>query len=83
MYTLSYYHHQIGSMNYHPFLKLGLGHETMVCAVCLSIFLWGSYMRRGYFCGSASLNVSHEKIQSAETLMMFYDYSLQHFHSVS
>ena len=38
IYTLSYYHHQIGSMNYYPFL--GLGHETMVCAVCLSIFLW-------------------------------------------
>ena len=31
IYTLSYYHHQIGS--------IGLGHETMVCAVCLSIFL--------------------------------------------
>ena len=37
MYTLSYYHHQIGSMNYYC---LGLGHETMVCAVCLSIFLF-------------------------------------------
>ena len=33
IYTLSYYHHQIGSMNYYP--CLGLGHETMVCAVCL------------------------------------------------
>ena len=38
IYTLCYYHHQIGSMNYYPFL--GLGHETMVCAVCLSIFLY-------------------------------------------
>ena len=37
MYTLSYYHHQIGSMNYYH--CLGLGHETMVSAVCLSIFL--------------------------------------------
>ena len=37
MYILSYYHHQIGSMNYYC---LGLGHETMVCAVCLSIFLF-------------------------------------------
>ena len=37
IYTLSYYHHQIGSMN--PF-SLGLGHETTVCAVCLSIFLF-------------------------------------------
>ena len=35
IYTLSYYHHQIGSMNH----CLGLGHETMVWAVCLSIFL--------------------------------------------
>ena len=25
-------------MNYYPLL--GLGHETVVCAVCLSIFLW-------------------------------------------
>ena len=33
IYSLSYQHHQIGSMN------LGLGHETMVFAVCLSIFL--------------------------------------------
>ena len=38
IYTLSYYQHQIGSMNYNPFL--GLGHDTMVCAVCLSMFLW-------------------------------------------
>ena len=37
IYTFSYHHHQIGSMNYHPLF--GLGHETMVCAVCLSIFL--------------------------------------------
>ena len=37
IYTLSYYHHQIGSMNITH--CLGLGHETMVCAVCLSIFL--------------------------------------------
>ena len=37
VFTLSYYHHQIGSMNYYPLF--GLGHETMVCAVCLSIFL--------------------------------------------
>ena len=37
IYVLSYYHHQIGSMNYFPFL--GLGRETMLCAVCLSIFL--------------------------------------------
>ena len=37
IYALSYYHHQIGSMNYYPLL--GLGHETTVCAVYLSIFL--------------------------------------------
>ena len=36
--TLSYYLHQIGSMNYYPYY-LGLGHETMVCALCLSVFL--------------------------------------------
>ena len=41
IYTLSYYHHQIGCMNY-IIHCLGLGHETMVCAVCLSIFLWYS-----------------------------------------
>ena len=35
IYTLSYYHRQIGSMIH----CLGLGHETMVCAVCFSIFL--------------------------------------------
>ena len=34
IYTLSYYHHQIGSIH-----CLGLGHETIVCAVCLSIFV--------------------------------------------
>ena len=39
IYNLSYYHHQIGSMNYLP-IVLGLGHETMVSAVCLSIFFW-------------------------------------------
>ena len=32
IYTLFHYHHQIGS--------LGLGHETGVCDVCLSIFLY-------------------------------------------
>ena len=37
IHTLSYYHHQIGIMNYYPLL--GLGHETMICTVCLSIFL--------------------------------------------
>ena len=35
IYTLSYYHHQIGSMNWYPLFRV---HETMVCAVCLSIF---------------------------------------------
>ena len=38
IYTLSYYHNQIGSMNYTH--CLGLGNETMVWAVCLSIFFW-------------------------------------------
>ena len=37
IYTLCYYHHQIGSMNYYH--CIGLGHETMVYVVCLSIFL--------------------------------------------
>ena len=37
IYTLSYFHHQIGSMNYYPLFRVS--HETMVCAVCLSIFL--------------------------------------------
>ena len=35
IYALSFYHHQIGSIIH----CLGLGHETMVCAVCFSIFL--------------------------------------------
>ena len=35
IYTLSYYHRQIGCMNYYQSLELC--HETMVCAVCLSI----------------------------------------------
>ena len=38
IYTLSYYHRQIGSMNYCHCLELG--HETMVCAVSLSIFFF-------------------------------------------
>ena len=37
--SLSYHHHQIVSMILLP-LFIGLGHETMVCAVCLSIFIW-------------------------------------------
>ena len=37
LYTVSYYHHQIDRRNLYPLL--GLGHETMVCAVCLSIFM--------------------------------------------
>ena len=37
MCTLSYYDPKIGSMTI--FHYLGLGHETMACAVCLSIFL--------------------------------------------
>ena len=35
MCALSYYHHQTGSVNH----CLGLSHETMVCAVCLTMFL--------------------------------------------
>ena len=36
--TQSYYHHQ---SEVWPICHcLGLGHETMVCTVCLSIFLW-------------------------------------------
>ena len=35
--TLSYYHHQIGSMTHCN--CSGLGHETMICVVCLSRFL--------------------------------------------
>ena len=36
--TLSYHHHQIGNMTHLPLFCLGLGHETMVNAACLSIF---------------------------------------------
>ena len=39
-YTLSYYHHQIGSTWTITHYCLELGHETMLCAVCLSIFLF-------------------------------------------
>ena len=39
IYTLSYYHQQVGSMNY-IIHCLGLGRETMECVICLSIFLW-------------------------------------------
>ena len=35
--TLSYYHHQIWRPICH---SLALGHGTMVCAVCISIFAW-------------------------------------------
>ena len=37
------YHHQIGSMNYYH--CLGLGHETMVSAACLSVFLFLRFMK--------------------------------------
>ena len=37
IYILSYYHHQLRGVNYYPFL--GFGHETMLCAVCLSLYL--------------------------------------------
>ena len=37
IYIVCYYHHQIGSMNYYPLFMVG--HETMLCAVYLSIFL--------------------------------------------
>ena len=36
--TSSYYHHQIGGMTHLP-LSSGLGYKTMVCAICLCIFL--------------------------------------------
>ena len=39
IYTLSYYHHQKWVV-WTIIHCLGLGHETMVCAVCLSIFFW-------------------------------------------
>ena len=35
IYTLSYYHHQIGSMNFYQLFRV-----RSWCAVCLSIFLW-------------------------------------------
>ena len=35
--TLCCYHHHIGSMNHLPFTRLC--HETMICVVCLSMFL--------------------------------------------
>ena len=34
IYILSYYHHQIGSMNYYPLFRV------KSCSACLSIFLW-------------------------------------------
>ena len=37
IYTLSYYHHQ--NKVWTIIHSLGLGHETIVCAVCLSLFL--------------------------------------------
>ena len=41
IYTLSYY--LIKSEVWTITHCLGLGHETMVCGVCLSIFLWSAY----------------------------------------
>ena len=35
----SSYHHQIGSMTHFRLLILGYGHETVVCAICPSMFL--------------------------------------------
>ena len=43
MCILSCYHHQIGSMTH--CYRLELGHGTMVCAVCLSIFVWALWER--------------------------------------
>ena len=68
IYTLSYYHNQIGSMSYYPLIKLG--HEAMVSAVCLSIFL-GNYLfifcRTKHFpqiqlCTHLSINTKLENI---------------------
>ena len=53
MYTLSYYHHQ--SVSY-----LGLGHETMVCAVCLTMFLWRSLLT--HLCATCEFNHGHHLI---------------------
>ena len=44
IYTLSYHHHQIGSMNYHPLF--GLGHETMVCALYVSLYSYANTFHR-------------------------------------
>ena len=45
--TLSYYHHQIDKTDVRPICScLGLGHDAMVCAVCLSISnskVWSMY----------------------------------------
>ena len=38
MWTLFHYRHHTGSMNHYH--CLGLGHETMVCAVCLTMFFF-------------------------------------------
>ena len=40
IYALSYYHHQRKSEVWTITHCLGLGHETMVCAVCLFVFLF-------------------------------------------
>ena len=75
MYTLSYYDHQIGSMNHYPLFRvrswnngvrcmyfyiliinsevwtvsqcLRLGHGTMICTVCLSVFLLAQFSHFG------------------------------------
>ena len=60
--TLSYYHHQIGSTTH--LHCLGLGHETMVCAVCLSIILLAGRKSR----------ISHERgnAQSSASVWDFW-----------
>ena len=79
IFTLSYYHHQIGSMNYYC---LGLGHETMMSAVCLSIFLTNkcqSFLLRRIHSWRISLTKGHWTVMwKVFSFMSWHQFELRH-----
>ena len=63
IYTLSYYHHQMGSMNYYPLFRVRSWNNG--AAVCLSMFLffwiwiwiWKVYFPGGKICGQLEIPI--------------------------
>ena len=62
IYTLSYYHHQIGSMNYYPLCRVKSRNNGMRC-LSLYILIGRGYMRHihsAVFCSTTRSSRSHE-----------------------